>query len=350
VKSSDHSHPIEEDGMDRSLHMRYGRLRRLGAVALAIVAGCVAASFEASGQTYPERNIRIVVPTSAGGNLTIVARAIAQKLSESFGRQVIVDNRPGGNGAIGSELVAHAAPDGYTLLLAANTFVSTPVLVPNIAYDPVGDFTGVSLVAKLPQALVVHPSVPVHSVKELIALARKRPKDLIEADQGEASTGRIASALFTEKTKAQFLHVPYKGGAPAMIAVMSGEASLLFATASTALPQIKAGRIRALAVTSRARSPAFPGVPTIQESGVPGYESIVFNLIVAPANTPLDVRARLQSEIARVVKIPELRELFVKQGVELTASASPDECTALVKQEYEVYKDLWSRLGLAPRK
>jgi len=336
--------------MDERGSSRSSKRKRYAVIAATVVPGLMLAPGGACGQGYPERNVRIVVPTSAGGNLTIVARAIAQKLSEGFGRQVIVDNRPGGNGAIGSDIVAHAAPDGYTVLLASNTFVSTPVLLPNIAYDPVDDFVGVSLAAKLPQVVVVHPSLPVQSVKDLIALAKKRPKELIEADQGEASTGRIASALFTEKTKAQFLHVPYKGGAPAMIALISGEASLLFATASTALPQIKAGRIRALGVTSRSRSPAFPGVPTIEESGVPGYESIVFNVVVAPVNTPLDIRSKLQSEIARIVKIPELHELFIKQGVELTASASPEECSAFVKHEYAVYKGLWTRLGLAPRK
>jgi tripartite-type tricarboxylate transporter receptor subunit TctC len=314
------------------------------AIAIGLLAGLALNAF---AQSYPERNVRIVVPTSAGGNLTIVARAIGQKLAETFGHQVIVDNRPGGNGAIGSDIVAHSPPDGYTVLLGANTFVSTPVLLPNITYDPVKEFTGVSLVAKLPQVLVVHPSLPVHSVKELIALARKRPKELVNALQGEGSTGRIATALFTDKTKASFLDVPYKGGGPAMIALLGGEASLLFATASTALPQIKAGRIRALGVTSSTRSPAFPGVPTIAEAGVPGYESIVFNMIVAPAGTPRDVTVRLQSEIARVVKLPELREQFIKQAVELSASASPEECTAFIRHEYALYKELFSRLGLA---
>src|SRR5512139_107785 len=307
-----------------------------------LLAGLASPAFDASAQNYPARNVRIVVPTSAGGNLTIVARAIAQKLSDSFGHQVIVDNRPGGNGVIGTEIVARSAPDGYTVLLGANTFVSTPVLLAKVPYDPIKDFVGVTLAAKLPQVLVVHPSLPVRSVKELIALARARPRELAHAIQGEASTGRIAAEIFTDKTKATFLDVPYKGGGPAMIDLMGGQVSLLFATVSTAVPQIKSGRIRALGVTSRTRSPALPDVPTIEEAGVPGYEAIIFNVIVAPAGTPLDVRTKLQSEIARVVALPELRKQFVAQGVELTASASPDECTEFVKREYDIHNDLWT--------
>ena len=315
----------------------------------AVLAGLAVVASVAWSQGYPTRNIRIVVPTSAGGNLTIVARAISQKLIESLGQQVIVDNRPGGNGVIGTEIVARSAPDGYTVLLGANTFVSTPVLLARIPYDPLKDFTGVTLVAKLPQVLVVHPSLPARSVKELIALARARPREIPHALQGEASTGRIAAEIFSDKTKATFLDVPYKGGGPAMIDLMGGQVSLLFATVSTAVPQIKSGRIRALGVTSRTRSPALPDVPTIEEAGVPGYEAIIFNVIVAPAGTPLDVRTKLQSEIARVVALPELRKQFVAQGVELTASASPDECTAFVKREYEIHNDLWTRLGLKPK-
>jgi len=314
-----------------------------------VLAGFAASTIDASAQNYPTRNVRIVVPTSAGGNLTIIARAVGQKLAESFGHQVIVDNRPGGNSVIGTEIVARSAPDGYTVLLGANTFVSTPVLLAKVPYDPIRDFAGVSLVAKLPQVLVVHPSLPVRSVKELIALARSRPRELPHAIQGEASTGRIAAEIFTDKTKATFLDVPYKGGAPAMIDLMGGQVSLLFATVSTAVPQIKSGRIRALGVTSRTRSPALPDVPTIDEAGVPGYEAIIFNVVVAPAATPLEVRARLQSEIARAVANPELRKQFIAQGVELTASASPDECTAFIKHQYDVHNELWTRLGLKPK-
>ena len=316
-------------------------------LAAAAFAATIAGSADA--QTYPTRPVRIVVPLSPGGNVTIVTRALAQKMSEALGHQLIVDNRPGGNGVIGAEIVARSAPDGYTVLTAANSFVALHGLVAKVPYDPVKDFSGISLIATLPQALVVHPSVPARSVKELIALARARPEELVHATQGEASTGRIAAELFTQQTKARFLHVPYKGGGPAMIDLVGGQVSLMFATVSTALPHVKSGRIRALGLTSRERSPAFPDVPTIAEAGVPGYEALIWNVMIAPAGTPAEIRDRLHGEIVKAVKLPELRKQFLAQGVELTASRSPDECTAFIKAELDKHNQLWKSLGLAPR-
>jgi tripartite-type tricarboxylate transporter receptor subunit TctC len=310
---------------------------------------CLAAlaAHAAHGQGFPSRPVRIIVPLSPGGNVDLVTRSLAPKLGEQLGQQVLVDNRPGGNTVIGTELVARSAPDGHTVLAASNTFVATPGLVPKIAYDPVRDFAGVSLIARLPQALVVHPSLPARSVKELIALAKSRPGEIVHATQGEASTGRIAAELFTQKTGAKFMHVPYKGGGQAIIDLLGGQASMMFATVSTALPHVRAGRIRALGLTSKARSPVFPGVPTIAEAGVPGYEASIFNLIAAPAATPREMRVRLQNEIARAVALPELKTRFVDQGVELVASASVDEWTALIKAEFEKHKQLWKTLGLS---
>ena len=307
----------------------------------------VLAALEAGAQGFPSRAIRIIVPLSPGGNVDLVTRSLAPKLSEQLGQQVLVDNRPGGNTVIGTETVARAAPDGHTVLAASNTFVATPGLVSKIPFDPVRDFAGVSLIARLPQALVVHPSVPARSVKELVALAKARPGQLVHATQGEASTGRIAAELFTQQTGARFMHVPYKGGGHAMIDLLGGQASMMFATVSTALPHVKAARIRALGLTSKERSPVFPGVPTIAEAGVPGYEATIFNLIAAPAATPREIRARLHAEIAKAVALPELRTRFVDQGVELVASASPDECTAFIRTEFEKHTQLWKRLGLS---
>lgn len=303
----------------------------------------------ASAQSYPSKPVRIVIPLAPGGNVDIVTRGIAQRLTEQIGQPVIVDNRPGGSTIIGTEYVARAAPDGYTLLANANSLVSLPGLVAKVPFDPVRDFAGVSLIATLPQALVIHPSVPAKSVKELIALARARPEDLVHATQGEASTGRIAAELFAQRTGARFLHVHYKGGGPAMIDLIGGHVSLMFATVSTALPQVKAGKIRALGVTSRTRSRIFPEVPTIAESGVPGYEAIIFNVITAPAATPRDIRTRMQAEIARAVQNRELYERILKQGVELTSSASPDECSAFIKTEFDRHNQLWRSLGLSPK-
>lgn len=326
--------------------LRRGRLRTRQILAVAALAVFSATT---NAQTFPTKPIRIVIPLAAGGNVDIVTRSIAQKLAEQLGQQVIVDNRPGGNTVIGTEFVARSAPDGYTLLAQANSFVSTPGLVAKVPYDPVRDFAGVSMIATLPQALVVHPSVPARSVKELIALARARPEELIHATQGEASTGRIAAERFAQMTGARFLHVHYKGGGPAMIDLMGGHVSLMFATVSTALPQVKAGKIRALGLTSKTRSPVFPGVPSIAEAGVPGYEALIFNLIAAPAATPREVRARLQSEIARAVKSGDLYARILEQGVELTASASPEECTAFIKAEFDKHNQLWKSLGLTPK-
>ena len=301
----------------------------------------------ALAQSYPSRPVRIIVPLSPGGNVDLVTRSLAPKLTEQLGQQVLVDNRPGGNTVIGTELVARSSPDGHTVLAASNTFVATPGLVPKIPYDPVRDFAGVSLIARLPQTLVVHPSLPARSVKELVALAKARPGEIVHATQGEASTGRIAAELFTQKTGAKFMHVPYKGGGQAIIDLLGGQASMMFATVSTALPHVKAGRIRALGLTSTARSPVFPGVPTIAEAGVPGYEASIFNLIAAPAATSREIRARLHSEIVRSVSAPDLKARFVDQGVELVASASPEECSALIKAEFEKHTQLWKTLGLS---
>lgn len=314
-----------------------------------LVAGCAGPILTAQAQSFPVKPVRIVIPLAAGGNVDIVTRSIGQRLAEQMGQPVIVDNRPGGNTIIGTEYVARAAPDGYTLLANANSFVSTPGLVAKVPYDPVRDFAGVSLIATLPQALVVHPSVPARSVKELVALARARPEDLVHATQGEASTGRIAAELFAQKTGARFLHVHYKGGGPAMIDLVGGHVSLMFATVSTALPQVKAGKIRVLGLTSKGRSPVFPGVPSIAEAGVPGYEALIFNLIVAPAATPRDVRARLQGEIARAVQSKDLYERILQQGVELTASATPEACSEFVKTEFDKHNRLWKSVGLTPR-
>jgi tripartite-type tricarboxylate transporter receptor subunit TctC len=302
-----------------------------------------------AAQNYPVKPVRIVVPLAPGGNLDLVARNLAPRLAEHFGQQFVVDNRPGASSIIGSEQVARSAPDGYTLLVAANTLVLVPGLMAKVPYDPVKDYAGVTLLAMLPQALVVHPSVPARSVKEFIALARARPGELINATQGEASTGRIAAELFTAQTGAKFLHVPYKGGGPALTDLLGGQVSFMFATVSTVLPHVRVGRIHALGLTSRERSAVFPGVPTIAEAGVPGYEASIFNVLLAPAGTPREIRLRLQQEIARVVKLPELQTRFLEQGVELTASSSPEECTAFIRTQAELHNKLWRSLGIHPQ-
>lgn len=290
----------------------------------------------AHGQTtggYPARPVRIVVPFAAGGNVDLVARGVAQRLSEGLGQQVIVDNRPGASGLVGTHLVAKAAPDGYTVLAMANTFAVVPSIMSNPGYDPLKDFAGVSQTCLVPQVLVVNPALPVRSVKELIALAKARPGEISYASAGTGGTGHMAAELFNRHAGLKMLHVPYKGNAQAIVDVISGQVTMMFDQVSTSAPHIRAGKLRGLAVTSLKRSPLFPNLPTIDESGAPGFEDITFNGLMAPAGTPREILARLHAEVAKAVAVPELRQRFIQMGVELTASASPEDFMAYVRAE-----------------
>lgn len=285
------------------------------------------------GQGYPVKPVRIVVPLVPGGNLDIVARAVAQRLGEGLGQQIIVENRPGASSLVGTQFVAKATPDGYTLLAMANTFTSVPAVIANPGYDPIKDFTGVTMTCKVAQVLVINPSLPVKSVKELVALARARPGELSYASSGNGSTGHFAAELFNQKAGLKMLHVPYKGNAQALVDIIAGQVMMMYDQVSTSSPLVKAGKLRALAVTSSTRSSLFPDLPTIDEAGVKGYEAITFNGLLAPAGTPREVLSRLQGEVAKIVAVPALRNNFLERGVELTASASPDEFTAYIRNE-----------------
>ena len=291
---------------------------------------CVAAA-----QPYPSKPIRIIVPVAPGGNLDLVARSIAQQLTDNIGQQVLVDNRPGASSLVGTQFVAKSIPDGYTLLVMANTFATVPLIVSNPGYDPLKDFTGVTLTCLVPQVLVVNPSLPVRSVKELIALAKARPGEISYATSGSGGTGHMATELFARQFGVRMLHVPYKGNSQAIIDVIGGQVMIMFDQVSTSAPFLKAGKLRGLAVSSRARSPLFPDLPTIDESGAPGYEDITFNGLMAPAGTPREILVRMRDEVAKVVRTPDLHKRFLDRGVELTSSASPEEFTAYVKAELD---------------
>lgn len=295
---------------------------------------------------FPARSVRIIVPFAAGGNVDLVARAIAPRLSESLGQQVIVDNRPGASGLVGTQLVAKSAPDGYTVLAMANTFAVVPSIMSNPGYDPLKDFAGITLTCLVPQVLVVNPSLPVRSVKELIALAKARPGELSYASAGTGGTGHMAAELFSRHVGLKMLHVPYKGNAQAIVDVISGQVTMMFDQVSTSAAHVKAGKLRGLAVTSRKRSPLFPDLPTIDEAGVPGFEDITFNGLVAPAGTSGEILTRLHAEVAKAVRVPELRNRFLEMGVELTASASPDDFTAYVKAEFAKKAKLAREAGI----
>ena len=296
--------------------------------------------------TYPTKAIRIIVPLAPGGNVDIVARSLAQHLTENLGQQIIVENRPGASSLVGTQLAAKSAPDGYTLLAVANTFAMVPSIVTHPGYDPLKDFSGITLTCLVPQVLVVNPALPVRSVKELITLAKARPGELSYATSGPGGTGHMAAELFSRQVGVKMLHVPYKGNSQAIIDVIGGQVMLMFDQVSTSEPYIKAGKLRGLAVTSRARSPLFPGLPTIDQAGVPGFEDITFNGLVAPAGTPREILVRVNEEVAKVVRMPALHKRFLERGVELKASASPEEFSAHIKAEFDNKGKLAREVGI----
>ena len=308
-------------------------------LAAAVPAGVLA-------QAYPVKPVRVVVPLVPGGNLDIVARAVSQRLGEALGQQFVVENRPGASSLVGTQYVAKSAADGYTLLAMANTFTSVPAVIASPGYDPVRDFTGVSLTCKVAQVLVVNPALPVKSVKELVALAKARPGELSYGSSGNGSTGHFAAELFNQRAGLRMLHVPYKGNAQALTDIMAGQVMMMYDQVSTSAPLVKAGKLRALAVTSRTPSSLFPGVPTVDEAGVKGYEAITFNGLMAPAGTPRDVLARLQAEIAKVVALPALRSNFLDRGVELAASGAPEEFSAYIRNEVAANAKLARNAGI----
>ena len=266
---------------------------------------------------YPNHPLRLVVPFPPGGPTDIVARPLAQKLSEQLGQQVLVDNRGGAGGNIGAESVARAAPDGYTLLMGTvGTQAINPALYRKLAYDPTRDLAPVTLVAAAPVAVVVHPSVGAKSVKELLALARAKPGQLTFGSAGSGTPGHLTGEMFKSATAASLVHVPYKGSAPAVSDLIGGQIGLMFDPVQSVLPHIRAGRIQALAVSSARRSDALPDVPTLSEAGVPGVETTAWWGLLAPAKTPREVIARLSAEAQRAVQTADLRERLSAVGIE----------------------------------
>ncbi len=285
----------------------------------------VAFSGGAKAQAWPEKPVRFVVGFTPGGPSDILARALGQKLAESWGQQVVIENRPGAGGNIAAEAVAKSAPDGTTWLLGNNSILATnQSLYAKLGYDPVKDFAPVALVAIQPNILVVNPDVPVSSVKELIALAKAKPGALNYASSGSGAAAHLAGELFKAMTGVQMVHIPYKGAQPALTDVIAGQAQLMFATSASAIPYIKAGRLRALAVTTARRSATVPELPTISESGVPGFEAITWHGVVVPAATQGATIERLNADIVRALRMPDLRERLESLGAELAAGTPRD--------------------------
>ena len=309
----------------------------------------VAFSVSSYAQSYPRKPVTVIVPVAAGGNVDLVARGIFQMVGASLGQQFLVDNRPSNSSLVGTQLVARAAPDGYTLLAMASTFAVAPFVVRDAGYDPLKEFVAVSQTCWLPQILVVRPTLLVKSVQELIAYAKAHPGELTVAHSGTGGTGHMAWELFNQQVGGlKVVQVPYKGNAPALIDLLGGQVDVTFDTFSTSIQHVKAGKLRALGLTGTKRSPIFPDLPTIAESGLPGYEASIFNGIMAPAGTPRDILVRLQAEIAKAVQNPELRSKYSSQGVELTASESPEAFAAFIRNQVERYSKLVRDVGIKP--
>jgi len=273
-----------------------------------------AGSAPAFAQKYPEKPLRLIVPFAPGGGTDVLGRFIAAKLSENLSVSVLIDNRGGAGGTIGTEAAARSASDGYTMLFTSASHTFNPSLYAKLGYDPLKDFAPVTLAAMVPHLLVVHPSLPVKNVKELIALARQRPGQIFFGSGGTGSSVHLAAALFIAIARIDMTHVPYKGGGPAMTGVMSGEASVMFPTMQSVMPLVKSGRLRPLAISTAARSPAVPDIPTIAEAGVPGYDATGWYGMLAPAGTPQAVIERLHAEVVKILTTPDLRNRLAAEG------------------------------------
>jgi tripartite-type tricarboxylate transporter receptor subunit TctC len=322
-------------------------MNRLAAIVCGAALAVVVSAGAARAEGFPEKAPRFIVGFTPGGPSDIIARALGQKLSDSWGRQVVIENRPGAGGNIAAELAAKSAPDGYTWLLGNNSILATnQSLYKKLVFDPVADFAPVALVAIQPNILVVNPAVPASSVKELIALARAKPGQLNYASSGSGAAAHLAAELFKTMAGVDMVHVPYKGAQPALTDVIAGQAQLMFATSASVIPYIKAGRLRALAVTSAQRSATVPELPTVSEAGVPGFEAITWHGVVVPRATPGPLVERLNGDIVRALNAPDLRERLESLGAEL-ATGTPQDFADYIAREIpkwaKVVKDSGAR-------
>ncbi len=293
----------------------------------------MAATTSAPAQQYPTKAVRLIVGFPAGGTSDIMARLTGQKLSEAWGQTFIIDNRPGAGGNIGTELVAKAAPDGYTLLVSpGSTLTSNPAVYSKVPFDTVRDFAPVTMIAGVPNALVVHPSVPASNVKELIALAKSRPGQLAYASTGAGQSTHLSAELLKTSAGINMIHVPYKGSAPALTDIVAGQVSVMFDNLPSVLPFIKSGRLKPLAVSSAARSRALPEVPTVAESALPGFDVTVWFAVLAPAATPREIVNRLNAEVVKAIKTQDMRDRLAQQGAEAIGN-TPEDFAAIIKRD-----------------
>ena len=280
----------------------------------------IAFAGHALAQNYPARPIRYIVGQAPGGSSDTLARIITPRVAEGLGQQIVVDNRPGATGIIGAEVVARATPDGYTLLQVSTSISTNPAVHPKLPYDTARDFAPIALITQQPNLFLVHPSLPVRNIKELIAYAKAKAGQLNFASSGTGGSQHLAGELFKSMTGIEMTHIAYKGTPPALVDVLAGRVPIMSSTMPPALPHVKTGKVRAIAVTSARRSPAVPDVPTVAESGVPGYEAIAWQGLVAPAGTPRPIITRINAEFVKVLKQPDTIAKLNEQGYETVAS------------------------------
>lgn len=315
------------------------------AAAVLVFAIIGTATTESAAHTYPTKPIRLVVPVAAGGGTDFTARLLGQKLAEAWGQSVIVDNRPGAAGNIGVEIVAKATPDGYTLVMPITSFPINPSLYEKLPFDTVKDFSPVVLAASAPLLLVVNPSLPAKSVRELVALAKSKPGQLNFANSGSGTTGHLAGELFKRMAGVDIVSVAYKGGGPAITALLGGEVEMFFATIPGVVGHVKAGKLRALGVTSAKRVAELPDIPTVAESGLPGFEVIGWFGIFAPAGTPRSVITRLNGELAKILQMPDVRERLAGHGL-IPGGGTPEQLGAFLKSEIARWAKLIKEAGI----
>ena len=299
----------------------------------------------ATAQSYPTKPIRIIVPYSPGGSTDVVFRILAPRLTEILGQSVVVENRPGGSSTIGLDIAAKSPPDGHTLGIPNITFGANPSLMKKMPFDTEKDLVPVSLVSIVTLVLSVHPSVPAKSVKELIALAKARPGSLNYGSAGNASANHLATERFSDAAGIKMVHIPYKGGGPAVISIVGGETAILFATIPSSIQHFQSGKLVALAVSSLKRNVALPGVPSIAEAAIPGFEAIEWNGVVVPTGTPRAVIDRLHQALAKALSIPEVKERIIGLGADPVGN-SPEEFSAFIKKEIATWATVIKEVGI----
>ena len=319
--------------------------RALRRFAIALVAAASLAAGASFAQLYPSKPVRLIVPFAPGGGVDFIARLVGQKLSEALGQPIVVENRPGAGSAIGTEIALRSAPDGYTLLQTSPSYAINPSLRP-AKFDPLNDYTPIALIGKGPLVVVAHPSLPARNPRELIALAKARPGEIHYGTSGQGTIIHLSAELLMQKAGFRMTHVPYKGGGPALIDVMAGHVQVVPAPPQTGLPHVKAGRVRAIGMTSLKRIPSEPGIPTFAESGVPGYEATNWHITIGPKGMPGAVVERLSSEVRKIVARKDVTSTLAKSGVFPESDGTPERVRELVRKDFEQWRKVIIQAGI----